>query len=75
MGTKDKIIDLISQITKLEKDILEESSLNEKPWDSFQNVEIIFAIEEEFGIMLSQEEIAELKTLNCIINVVEGHIK
>lgn len=31
-------------------------------WDSLKHVDLIFAVEDEFGVTFSEEEMAELKT-------------
>ena len=44
-------------------------------WDSLNNLKLITAIEEEFGIKLSMDEINEMTDLGMIKNVLSRHIQ
>ena len=35
-------------------------------WDSLKRIEIIFAVEEKFGIQFTQKEMAELDSFACL---------
>lgn len=68
---KDKIIEIISKIAKKPAgDILSQSD-QKGLWDSFAHLELVLALEEEFGIMLEPEEISEMVTPNLVIKTVE----
>ena len=41
-------------------------------WDSIKHVEIIFALEDEFAVEFSEEEMAELSTLAAIVQAFEA---
>ena len=41
-------------------------------WDSIKHVEIIFALEDEFAVEFSEEEMAELSTLAAIVQAIEA---
>ena len=59
---KDTILDIMTEILKLEKDALLNDFDNWEIWDSLLRVEILFAIEDEFDIQFSEEELVELNT-------------
>lgn len=42
-------------------------------WDSLKHVEILFAIEEAFGIEFSEVEFTELDTLERLVDAVHAH--
>lgn len=59
---KDSIIEIMTEILKIEKDELLENFDSREIWDSLLRVEILFAVEEEFDIQFDEEELAELVT-------------
>lgn len=67
----DKIIEIISRVSK--KDILDiKSNMDqEKLWDSLNHVELIVALEAEFSIFFDQEEIAVMVTPLKVIKFVQ----
>ena len=60
---KDSIIEIMTEILKIEKDELLENFDSREIWDSLLRVEILFAVEEEFDIQFDEEELAELDNL------------
>ena len=71
---EEKVINIISSITKIKEDELKNSLDKENLWNSLNRVEIIIAIEDEFDISFSQEEISEMKTISQIYEVIKGKI-
>ena len=55
--------------------IIMESKLAEVGADSLDGVEIVFAVEEEFGIEVSEEACEGFKTVGDIVNYVEKEKK
>lgn len=45
----------------------------EAKWDSLKHVEIIFALEDEFGIQFDEERMATLTSLRNIVVAVEAY--
>lgn len=43
---------------------------NTPQWDSLKHIEIMFALEDELGVMFSEEELATLDGLQKIVEVV-----
>jgi len=44
---------------------------SEAGWDSLKHVELIFMLEERFGIQFSEEEMAELRSSDQIVQSIE----
>jgi acyl carrier protein len=45
-----------------------------KEWDSLKHVEIMFAVEDEFSVSFTEEELAELDSVERIVDaVLEKH--
>ncbi|MBQ3101500.1 acyl carrier protein [bacterium] len=69
---ENKIIDIISSVSKLTNQELIEKKEVEKLWESITHVEIVVALEEEFDIMFEQDEIASMTTVSKIIEIVRS---
>ena len=69
---ENKIIDIISSVSKLTNQELIEKKEVEKLWESITHVEIVVALEEEFDIMFEQDEIASMTTVAKIIEIVRS---
>ena len=41
-----------------------------EPWDSLRHVELIFSIEDEFGIRFEEDELADLTSLHALAEAV-----
>ncbi len=68
---KKKILILIKSILNIQIEI-ESNNLNDKlnEWDSLKQLTIVFALEEEFDIKLSNNEIEQCTNYNDICNIV-----
>ncbi|ECK7753624.1 TPA: acyl carrier protein [Campylobacter jejuni] len=62
----DQALEIISKISKISKEELIRGANNPMQWSSFTHIEIIMALEEEFGCVFDENEIVEMKTLNNI---------
>ena len=71
---EDKIIEIISSVSKIDKNELAEKKDVEKLWESITHVEVVVALEEEFDIMFEQDEIADMTTVSKIINLVNSKV-
>ena len=71
---EDKVLEIISSIINVSVEELKNKIDVENLWDSFSRVEIIIALEEEFDISFSQEEIAEIKTIAQVYSVIRNKI-
>lgn len=57
-----------------DKIVLEASLADDLGIDSLDAVELAMALEEEFGIKLSDEELQEMKTVKDIVDSVDKHL-
>ena len=67
---EERIIEIISGITQIEKEELLEKKTEKGVWNSMNHIEIIFALEEEYDIMFEQEELSTLTTIEKIVESV-----
>ena len=44
---------------------------SEPTWDSLKHVELIFMLEERFGVQFSEEEMASLRSSDDIVHLIE----
>lgn len=70
MNTEQEVLKIIANITNHSIDELKKNKNSTDMWDSFTAVEIVFAIEEKFGISLSQDQLSKLNTVDSIISIV-----
>lgn len=69
-----EILELLATVVRKDKEIvLEQLDLPDQV-DSLTLVEIVFAMEDQFGIVLTDEDIAPMKTYRTLINQVERKI-
>lgn len=71
---ENKIIEIISRISKVAVEELLSNISERGLWDSFAHLELILALEEEFDIMLDPEEIAEMQTSKEVIEIISKKI-
>jgi len=43
-------------------------------WDSLRHVEIIFAVEEEFAVHMTREEMGKASSLAALVRIVKAHL-
>ena len=48
------------------------STDNCEQWDSLQHLNLIFAIEEEFGVSLTDDDVLKIKDFKSIIDILEN---
>ena len=69
---RSEVKSLIADVFKFDGHIALTTSRREVPkWDSLQHVALVAAIEERFGIVLSMDEMIEIKSVKDICNVLE----
>ena len=71
---KEKVIRIIAEITKLEEKKLLENLDTPKMWGSMNHIEIILAVEEEYGVMFEQEELSEITTIAEILSALQRKV-
>ena len=71
---RPEIKGLFANIFKYEGNITPATSRREVPkWDSLQHVALVAAIEEQFGITPSMDEMVEIRSVKDICNILDRH--
>lgn len=75
METFEKVKDIIVDSLSCDADqvTMEASLSDDLEADSLDAVELIMAVEDEFGIEISDEKAAEMKTVKDIVDYVEAN--
>ncbi len=71
---ENRIIEILSLVTKLSVDELTKSRTVEKLWDSYAMLEIVIALEDEFDISLEPDEIAQMTSVDNVIKLISGKV-
>lgn len=69
---KDRVLAILNRVFEMPVDESASQETIEK-WDSMSQLNIAFEIESEFGISLEPEEIAQMKSVKKIIEVLTSH--
>jgi acyl carrier protein len=72
---KDRIIAVLQKVFELEQIDENASQQTVEKWDSLGHLNLIVALEEEFDVSFEPEEIAEMISVQMIINKVENYLK
>jgi acyl carrier protein len=72
----EKLQEMFREFTSNEQLVLSESATEAdiEGWDSVTHIQIIFEIEEEFGIQFPADSIPEMTSVGAIIDVIEDSI-
>lgn len=71
---KERILKIISQVLKTEVD--ENASQKSIPqWDSLRHLNLVIELEVEFDVSFEPEEIAEMKSVSKIEELIESKIR
>ena len=70
----DAVLEIISGVAKKSPEELADASDAEGLWDSLLHVELVFALEAEFDIFFSPDEIAQINTPAKVIDVVKSKV-
>ena len=65
---------IIEQLGVDEADILKETTFEELDADSLDIVELVMAIEEEFNLEISDEEVENIKSVGDVVRYIEAHV-
>jgi acyl carrier protein len=63
---ENKVISVISKVLKEDVDI-DTSRKNSNNWDSLKHIEVIFAIEDEFEIEFTEEEMYKMNNVSSFV--------
>ena len=70
----EKVFKIISQVMKVPVEEINEQSSPENlaAWDSFQHMNLILALEEEFNIRFTDEEIVQVGDAGIILQTLQN---
>lgn len=71
----EKLSKIICGVLKINNEELAQNVNSKDIWDSMHRVEIFFAVEDEFGIQFSEDEMAEIDTPQSLGNIVLAKVK
>jgi acyl carrier protein len=76
MEVKDKVFSRVAENMGVEKESLKpEMSFQELGADSLDMVEFAIDVEEEFGIVMEQEDMSKIKTLGDAVQFIESKLQ
>jgi acyl carrier protein len=75
LGVEDRITDIVVQHMNVSRDVAvpEASFVDDLGADSLDIVELVMALEEEFGLDIPDEEADKLKTVGDAMNYLKSH--
>jgi len=77
-----RVSDLVGQLEAIFLDLMQEdkvpvrsrSRVNCAGWDSLFQLHLILAIEQEFHITLSDEDMVDLNSFDCALKIIQEHV-
>ena len=71
---KNSLKNIMSNLFDIPVDDIKDniSTDNCEQWDSLQHLNLIFAIEEEFGVSLTDDDVLKIKDFKSIIDILEN---
>ena len=77
MATIEKVTEIIANQLSVEKDKIKETTniAEDLGADSLDLVEILMALEDEFGISIPDEAIPNIKTIKDVVDFIESNKK
>jgi acyl carrier protein len=77
MTIEEKVKSIIADQLSVEESTVkpEASFINDLGADSLDTVELIMALEEEFGIEISDEEAEKIQTVQAAIDYIKAHVE
>lgn len=70
---KDRAVEIVSQIMNVPIEQLDDDSSPDtvENWDSLKHMNLILALEEEFAIAFSDDEVVEMLSVRRIVEILE----
>lgn len=74
MDVRPEIAGIFADVFKFKGAVTSQTSRSDVPkWDSLQHVALIAAIEQNFGVSLSMDEMMEIRSVQDISNILDRH--
>ena len=70
MNKEEQVYSLLSDVLGKDAEYLKSHVSETDLWDSLKRIELVFALEEQFEVTFSPAQIAELKTVQNILDIV-----
>lgn len=71
---KDKVIKIMKDVLETEDISLNTSQDNCENWNSLRHLNLVSELEDEFGVEFEPEEIAEMHSVNSIIEIIKKRL-
>lgn len=65
---------IIEQLSADDAEITRETTFEELDADSLDIVELVMALEEEFNLEISDEEVENIKSVGDVVRYIEAHV-
>ena len=74
MAVRPEIEGIFADVFKFEGEISVQTSRADVPkWDSLRHIALVTAIEQNFGVSLSMDEMVEIRSVQDICNILDRH--
>jgi acyl carrier protein len=74
MDVRPEISSIFADIFKFNGPLTAQTARDDVPkWDSLQHMNLVSALEENFGISLSMDEMIEIRSVQDITNILDRH--
>jgi len=71
-----KIVEIVRKQKTLQDDIIDpEAELTDLGYDSLDALNIVFELEQTFGIEITDDQAREIRTVRLMVDAVEGHLQ
>lgn len=68
---KEKVIEIMKEVFEVEDISINTSQDNCENWNSLRHLNLVSELEEAFDMEFEPEEIAEMHSVNCIIEIIK----
>ena len=77
ISMRDKVFDTISKVLEVTVDEIELTSSPDTlaSWDSLKHMNLILALEEEFGVMFDDDQIVNMVKVDVILETTAGQLE
>lgn len=71
---KEKVIKIMKDVLEMDEVSMNTSQDNCENWNSLRHLNLVSELEDEFGVEFEPEEIAEMHSVNSIIEIVKKRL-